>query len=135
MDELIIHFLSPDICSDFNHLILSYNFRQMVEQPTRVTDSSSTIIDLVITNNTNFIKSIQVNAPFGSDHCPVIFCRIQIVASNLLFGIIERMIMQRCRLRLPDIVYLNHALVSTSSVQHVQTLSLIWLNNIFQINK
>ena len=49
-----------------NDIISTYNMAQVIEVPTRVTDSSTTIIDLTITNIKNY--SSRVGIVSASDH-------------------------------------------------------------------
>ena len=54
----------------------AYNFTQLIKEPTRITDSSRTMIDLVFANNEHrIIKSGFVPVPL-SDHF-LVFCIIK----------------------------------------------------------
>jgi len=55
-----------DFCSTFN-------LTQPVESPTRVTESSKSIIDTVLTTNKNFVENCVVNSSSISDHNLVCF--------------------------------------------------------------
>lgn len=55
-----------DPCSElFKTFTQDFDLTQLVSEPTRVRGSSSTILDLVLTNQPNFINSCQVGAPLG----------------------------------------------------------------------
>lgn len=58
-------------------LLTSYNFRNVITHPTRVTSSSSTLLDLFITNyNTDDISSCVIASDI-SDHLPIFMsCRM-----------------------------------------------------------
>lgn len=45
-----------------------YHLHQLITQPTRITANSSTCIDFIITQSPEIVKSVDVSAPFCSDH-------------------------------------------------------------------
>lgn len=53
--------------------IKSFNVFQHVEQPTRITNTSSTLVDLFISRRTNnsALFSLSITPPFASDHCGI----------------------------------------------------------------
>jgi hypothetical protein len=61
-------FLSENI----NHLFLStlqtYGLHQIIDEPTRITSRSKTLIDLIIVNDIQIVEKCGVTAPFCSDH-------------------------------------------------------------------
>lgn len=57
-----------------NHLkqIMSkFNLTNLINEPTRITSTSKTCIDLILTNHKSIINTYEVLAPFHSDHCTV----------------------------------------------------------------
>lgn len=55
------------------NLLISYNFQQLVNEPTRITDTSSTCIDLLFTNFHNKNNVVSVYEYGFSDHKGVIY--------------------------------------------------------------
>ena len=53
------------------NLLTRLNLENVVKEPTRITDTSATCIDLFVTNRLNFILDVRVLPNFCSDHCPV----------------------------------------------------------------
>ena len=51
-----------------------FNLKQLVNQPTRVTDKTSTMIDHIYTNNANMTSNIKIVDSGISDHKPI-FCK------------------------------------------------------------
>ena len=51
-----------------------FNLKQLIDQPTRVTDTTSTIIDHIYTNNANKTNNIKIVDSGISDHKPI-FCK------------------------------------------------------------
>lgn len=62
-------FLKPDIyyTRQFISLVDSLNLSQVVDQPTRITSTSVTLDDLILTSNTDLLGSVEVY-PFLADH-------------------------------------------------------------------
>ena len=58
-------------CNQFKTLLTRLNLVNIVQEPTRITDSSATCIDLFVTNRPNFIADVNILSKFCSDHCPV----------------------------------------------------------------
>ena len=69
---------------DFNHVTLKanihspllrtltkVNLQNLITEPTKVTNASSTCIDLIITNHHAIITYTNVLPPFNSDHCTI----------------------------------------------------------------
>ena len=79
IDMNIPIFLGGDLNVDMltNHsghlgnLLSRLNLENIVLEPTRITDTSATCLDLFITNRPNLILSVNVLPNFCSDHCPV----------------------------------------------------------------
>ena len=67
-----IDFLVPSQCRALKSLLQSHDFTQHCDHPTRISDNSSTCIDLLITRNTNrySLKSLSIRDPL-SDHCQI----------------------------------------------------------------
>lgn len=63
------------LCKDFLDMCLDFNLFQLVSVPTRVTDSSSSILDLVLTTHPGFVESPLTCIDGVSDH-RVIYCPI-----------------------------------------------------------
>ena len=55
---------------DFVNTFYSYGFRPLIDQPTRITPHSSTLIDNILTNNDNDISAGILNTDI-SDHLPL----------------------------------------------------------------
>ena len=52
-------------------ILNKFNVENMVTEPTRITDTSQTCIDLILTNHMSIINNIEVLPPFCSDHCTI----------------------------------------------------------------
>ena len=72
------------IMGDFNHdlmiqnnltklerIICKFNIENVFTEPTRITDTTQTCLDLVLTNHTSIIENTDILAPFCSDHCTI----------------------------------------------------------------
>ena len=58
---------------DLVNLINTYCLYQMVSSPTRITQSSSSLLDLLITNKPTWVNKVKILPPVAScDHSPVI---------------------------------------------------------------
>ena len=77
----------------WNNVIDSFNLKQLVEIPTRVTTNTSTIIDHVYTNVPCNIFNVQVPQISLSDHYPICFTRK--LCSNSSSGPIHNVIKYR----------------------------------------
>ena len=55
----------------FSDIINSYNLSQLINEPTRVTHHSRTLLDPIIVGNVSYVKSSGVLPPICSDHSPV----------------------------------------------------------------
>ena len=58
----------------WNNIVNSYNFHQLINMPTRVTSTSSTIIDHLYTNCPDNITGIKIPELSISDHYPNLLC-------------------------------------------------------------
>ena len=56
-------------------LCLEHNLQYLINEPTRITATSQTILDQVLTNAPNFISSMSVSPPLSTnDHCTISAC-------------------------------------------------------------
>ena len=72
MGDLNVNYLKKNEDIDIKNVIRTHGFTQLVDQPTRVTKNSSTLIDIIATNNTKNIKAVNVIPLSLSDHDMVI---------------------------------------------------------------
>ena len=62
----------------FEEILVSYDLKQIVTEPTRVTATSSTLIDLIIVNNETHISEVSVLGMHGlSDHS-LVCCSVRL---------------------------------------------------------
>ena len=70
-----LNYLNESCRRKINSLFQPYNLRQLIEEPTHFTESSSSLIDLVATNNDNSVIYSGVGEAFLDQtvkyHCPV----------------------------------------------------------------
>ena len=70
-----INLLEPESCASkflFNNIIDPFEFKQLVTEPTRVTETSSTVLDLILVSNPNSVKMVgTADFPGISDHSMV----------------------------------------------------------------
>ena len=64
----------------FTEFIDSFSFTQLIEEPTRVTATTSTLIDVIFTNDKKFISSSGVNDSYDVADHHLIFCRLTLPA-------------------------------------------------------
>jgi len=73
-------FILGDLNADFNsrngnnliQLCSNNNFQYLVQEPTRITATSQTVLDQIITNAPNFVSNVSVTPPISTnDHCTV----------------------------------------------------------------
>ena len=69
-----------DLNSDFNSvngkrlrdLCIGQNLHCLIHEPTRITQTSSTVLDQILTNSLNFVQKVSVLAPVSTnDHCTI----------------------------------------------------------------
>ncbi len=53
----------------------TYNFKQLIDRPTQITDTTCTIIDHFYTNNQDLYSHRATLEPGLSDHCLILACR------------------------------------------------------------
>jgi hypothetical protein len=74
-DFIILGDFNEDLLNpNLNHLrdiIAKFGCIQLVDKPTRITPTSKTLLDPIITNNVNLISKWEVLDPLLSDHCAV----------------------------------------------------------------
>ncbi|MCG8045232.1 MAG: reverse transcriptase domain-containing protein [Candidatus Thiodiazotropha endolucinida] len=76
-DMIIVGDLNHDILSKTisnSHLLRimsKFNLENLIHEPTRITDTSQTCLDLIITNHTSIINNTEVLPPFQSDHSTI----------------------------------------------------------------
>nr|CAH7734724.1 unnamed protein product [Callosobruchus chinensis] len=70
LGDVNINFLSADSVATkyFNSMLTSLGLNQLVSEPTHITDHSTSLIDIVLYNNVNFIDSTFVRASNFSLH-------------------------------------------------------------------
>ena len=76
LNIIIMGDLNHDILKQYNKNKLSkilskFNLQNLITEPTRVDNKSSTCIDLILTNHNAIITNTNVLPPFNSDHCTV----------------------------------------------------------------
>ena len=73
-------FILGDLNADFTtnqgrkltHMLYEQNLHALINEPTRITDTTSSVLDQVITNCKNFVTKVDVLPPVSSnDHCTV----------------------------------------------------------------
>ena len=73
LGDLNKNLLNEEIDRDWGNFITSLGLTQLVNEPTRVTKDSTTLIDHIYTNNEENIQYISVKQICSSDHFAV-FC-------------------------------------------------------------
>ena len=76
LDLIILGDLNHDILktksnSPLLRILSKYNLQNMINEPTRVTNATSTCIDLLFTNHESIISDLKVLPPFNSDHSTI----------------------------------------------------------------
>lgn len=73
----------------FNNLLNTFNMKQLIDRPTRITDSCSSLLDLVL------VSAEEDNVDFGcedvsgvSDHF-LVFCRLSGLSPDVVTGSIR----------------------------------------------
>lgn len=70
--------LASGSCARFSEMCDAYSIKQIVDKPTRLTRSSATAIDLILTTNTDLVADWDtMNADNVSDH-ELIFCNLNL---------------------------------------------------------
>ena len=54
-----------------DRILCKFDLKNLITEPTRITDTSQTCIDLILTNHTSIIENTDILPPFCSDHCTV----------------------------------------------------------------
>ena len=68
LGDFNINYNEPSDKSNFKSAINQFGFKQMVNKSTRVTNTSSTLIDLIMTNNPSTLSHVNAIATSLSDH-------------------------------------------------------------------
>lgn len=86
LENAVDHNLDLIILGDFNYDIIKnsnarnshlqrimtrFNLQHLITEPTRITNTTETCIDLIMTNHNSIINNTSVLPPFISDHCTV----------------------------------------------------------------
>ena len=76
MGDLNINYLKPNLigCKLIKELCRDYNLTQLITEPTRITQATRTLLDLIITNM-NLVQESGVLDYVISDHLPVFVIR------------------------------------------------------------
>ena len=61
--------------SKWKHIVEIHDLQQVIDQPTRVTAHSSTLIDHLYVSNTDHLSDVTVPCIAISDHYPICFTR------------------------------------------------------------
>jgi hypothetical protein len=76
-------FVLGDINADFNtpngrklyNMCIQQNLECLLDKQTRITATTSTILDQIITNASNFVSKVEVSPPISTnDHCTIAAC-------------------------------------------------------------
>lgn len=76
LDLLILGDFNQDILNlnpscHIYRIMSKFNLHNIINQPTRITATSKTCLDLIMTNHNSIINNYEVLPPFNSDHCTV----------------------------------------------------------------
>ena len=76
IDLIILGDFNQDILkinsnSPFLRILSKYNLQNIINEPTRVTNTTSTCIDLLLTNHKSIINNSQILHPFNIDHSTI----------------------------------------------------------------
>lgn len=75
LDTVIVGDFNIDIYNKLhakiNNLMVTYSLHQLINSPTRVTQNSRTLIDLIFVSRLDMVTKSNVLEPFCSDHSPV----------------------------------------------------------------
>ena len=62
---------SKDSPNKLDRILCKFDMENLITEPTRITETSQTCIDLILTNHTSLIENTDIIPPFCSDHCTV----------------------------------------------------------------
>jgi hypothetical protein len=88
---------------ELNNLLLQYNLKHIVNVPTRITKTTATLLDVVITNEKKFINSLKIMDLGLSDHYAQILTILILDFSNIPYRIKKR---QFCEANVQEFLYL-----------------------------
>ena len=63
-----VNYLKVNEHKDFKDMLMLYGFQQVITEPTRITNDTATLIDVILSNNATVIKSTKVIPTSFSDH-------------------------------------------------------------------
>ena len=63
-----INFLKKDNSKELKSIISSYNYKQLIDSATRITNNTSTLIDVILTNISKNIKNVITTPLSLYDH-------------------------------------------------------------------
>ena len=69
--DFIQDVLQLDQNNNFSRILTKCNLKNHITEPARITSTSSTCLDLILTNHSSIINNTEVLPPFQSDHCTV----------------------------------------------------------------
>ena len=58
LGDMNINFLKKDNSKELKSIISSYNYKQLIDSATRITNNTSTLIDVILTNISKNIKNV-----------------------------------------------------------------------------
>lgn len=74
-DDLNLNIVSSQSKKKIDDIYMHYNLHQLINEPTLFTESSATIVDLILVRNSTRISMSGVGEPFLNQdirfHCPV----------------------------------------------------------------
>ena len=71
MGDLNFNVLKATTNSQFFRILSKFNLQNIIVNPTRVTNTSSSCFDLIITNHSAIITNSNVLPPFNTDNCTI----------------------------------------------------------------
>ena len=63
--------MQTDNTCTLSRLLTKFNLKNLISEPTRITNTTATCLDLLITNHNSIINNYEILPPFHSDHCTV----------------------------------------------------------------
>ena len=68
LGDMNINFLKKDNSKELKSIISSYNYKQLIDSVTRITNNTSTLINVILTNISKNIKNFITTPLSLSDH-------------------------------------------------------------------
>ena len=80
LGDINIDFLKKDstLCRAYTNVLSAFNLKQLINIPTRITDTTATILDHIITNSSGKLYNFGVLDCSISDHLPIYCHRLQV---------------------------------------------------------